>query len=105
MSKHDDEHAGAGFTPKTDKTFYEMSQPDAIGTAKERAYFPALLEGLGIASRHFFRNFFFGRDANVDVLARKGPNTITTVQYPEEQTVYPPGYRSMHRLVPREDGK
>ena len=30
---------------------------------------------------------------------------MTTVQYPEEKPIYPPGYRGLHRLVPREDGK
>ncbi len=84
---------------------YEVPQPDQVGSAQERAYFPAIFQGLGIATRHFLKNFFFGRDPNTDVLARVGLNQITTVQYPEEQTVYPPGYRSMHRLVPREDGK
>ena len=85
--------------------YYQVPQPDTVGNAQERAYFPALLKGLGVASRHFFKNFFFGRDPNVDVLARQGTNQITTIQYPEEKPVYPPGYRSMHRLVPREDGK
>ena len=30
---------------------------------------------------------------------------VTTVQYPEEKIPYPPGYRGLHRLVPRDDGK
>ncbi len=38
---------------------------------------------------------------------RKGPgvNMVSTINYPEERKPYPPGYRGMHRLVPRMDGK
>jgi NADH-quinone oxidoreductase subunit I len=73
---------------------------------RERMYFPEILRGLGIASRHFFKNLFFGRDPNPDVLARDRKwNEVVTVQYPEEKVEYPLGYRGLHRLVPREDGK
>jgi NADH-quinone oxidoreductase subunit I len=73
---------------------------------RERMYFPEILRGLAIASRHFFKNLFFGRDANPDPLARdRRWNEVSTVMYPEEKVEYPPGYRGMHRLVPREDGK
>ena len=85
--------------------YYNVPQSDEVGTAQERAYFPALIKGFGVTAAQFFRNFFLGRDTNVDVLARKGGNQIQTISYPEEKPVYPPGYRSMHRLVPREDGK
>ena len=43
--------------------------------------------------------------ANPEVVERQGLATITTVQYPEEKVPYPEGYRGLHRLVPREDGK
>ena len=73
---------------------------------RERMYFPEILRGLGIASRHFFKNLFFARDANPDLLERdRSLNWVQTVQYPEERVAYPPGYRGIHRLVPREDGK
>ena len=92
-------------SPDAAPAYYDVPQPDGLNTAQERAYFPAIFKGIGVASKHFFRNFFLGRDPNVEVLDRKGGNRITTVQYPEEKPIYPPGYRGMHRLVPREDGK
>ncbi|MBL8940720.1 MAG: NADH-quinone oxidoreductase subunit I, partial [Archangium sp.] len=54
---------------------------------------------------HFLRNLFGERDTNPEVVDRTGLSTISTVQYPEEKVPYPPGYRGLHRLVPREDGK
>jgi NADH-quinone oxidoreductase subunit I len=71
---------------------------------RERLYLPELLRGLAITTRHFLRNLFGDRDANTDVIERKG-NLVSTVQYPEEKVKYPEGYRGLHRLVPREDGK
>jgi len=73
---------------------------------RERMYFPEILKGIGIVSRNFFRNLFFTRDANPDVLARdRRLSQNATLQYPEEKVPYPPGYRGLHRLVPREDGR
>ena len=72
---------------------------------RERTYVPEILKGIALTTKHFLRNLFGERDANVDVLERKGLATITTVNYPEEKVDYPPGYRGLHRLVPREDGK
>jgi NADH-quinone oxidoreductase subunit I len=73
--------------------------------ARERMYVPELLKGLAISTRHFFRNLFGTRDVNPQVQDRTGTSLMTTVQYPEEKTPYPEGYRGLHRLVPREDGK
>jgi NADH-quinone oxidoreductase subunit I len=73
---------------------------------RESMYFPSILKGIGIISRHFFRNLFFSRDANPDLLARdRRWSTNATLQYPEERQPYPPGYRGLHRLVPRVDGR
>jgi NADH-quinone oxidoreductase subunit I len=72
---------------------------------RERLYVPELLRGLAITARHFWRNLFSQRDSNPDVMARKGTNLVSTVQYPEEKVAYPVGYRGLHRLVPRDDGK
>ncbi len=84
---------------------YSLPQDKPV-TFRERIYLPEVLRGLALVTRHFLRNAFFSRDANPDVLARdRRLNLITTVQYPEERVTYPPGYRGMHRLVPRQDGK
>jgi NADH-quinone oxidoreductase subunit I len=72
---------------------------------REQMYFPEIVRGIGIAARHFFKNLFWSRDANPDILARGGRSQVVTVQYPEEKIPYPPGYRGLHRLVPREDGR
>ena len=75
-------------------------------TFRERVYFPEIIRGLGIVSRHFFRNLFFGRETTPDVLERTRRGSLNaTLAYPEEKVPYPPGYRGLHRLVPREDGR
>jgi len=83
---------------------YDASQ-DPRQDVRERIYIPELLRGLAVTTRHFLRNLFRERDKNPSVVDRKGPNLVTTVEYPEERVPYPPGYRGLHRLVPREDGK
>lgn len=72
---------------------------------RERMYIPGLLHGLAITTKHFFRNLFGTRDTNTQVQDRTGTSLMTTVEYPEEKPIYPEGYRGLHRLVPREDGK
>lgn len=72
---------------------------------RERSYVPEILKGIAVTTKHFLRNLWGERDPNPDVLERKGLSQITTVQYPEERVEYPPGYRGLHRLVPRDDGK
>jgi len=72
---------------------------------RERIYLPELLKRLAVTTKHFLRNLFGQRDPNTSVVDRQGPNLVTTIQYPEERVPYPPGYRGLHRLVPREDGK
>ncbi len=84
---------------------YSLPQDKPV-TFRERIYLPEVLRGLAVVTRHFLRNAFFSRDVNPDVLARdRRLSLVTTVQYPEERVTYPPGYRGMHRLVPREDGR
>src|SRR4051812_3149473 len=78
---------------------------DPTTDLRERAYVPELLRAFGVSARHFFRNLFGTRDPNTNVLERTGTSLVTTVSYPEERTPYPEGYRGLHRLVPREDGK
>ena len=72
---------------------------------RERAYVREVVRGLAVTTRHFFRNLFGRRDLNPEVADRQGANLVSTVAWPEEKKAYPPGYRGMHRLVPREDGK
>jgi NADH-quinone oxidoreductase subunit I len=75
---------------------------------RESMYFPEIIRGIGKLTRHFLRNLFFGRSTDPDILARpRGAfrSDNVTLQYPEEKQPYPPGYRGLHRLVPREDGK
>lgn len=72
----------------------------------QKIYVPEVLRGLAVTTSHFLRNLFGARDENHEVVYRKGGlgNEVVTVQYPEERIPYPPGYRGLHRLVPREDG-
>jgi NADH-quinone oxidoreductase subunit I len=77
--------------------------PDRPADVRERLFVPEVIKGVGIIMKQFFRNLFQQRDPNPDVLARRTPNV--TIQYPEEKQPYPPGYRGLHRLVPREDGR
>ncbi|MGC3997301.1 MAG: NADH-quinone oxidoreductase subunit I [Anaeromyxobacter sp.] len=75
---------------------------------RESMYFPEIFRGIGAITKHFLRNLFFARDKNPDILARKRGGAWSdnvTVQYPEEKAPYAPGYRGLHRLVPREDGR
>ena len=79
---------------------------DAGPNLRERMYFPEVIRGVGILMKQFLRNFFFGRERDPDILARpRNLSQNATLQYPEERAPYPPGYRGLHRLVPREDGK
>ncbi|HTT71817.1 MAG TPA: NADH-quinone oxidoreductase subunit I [Anaeromyxobacteraceae bacterium] len=83
---------------------YQLEDQDA--DLREQMYFPEVIRGVGILMRQFLRNFFFGREKNPDLLARdRSLSQNATVAYPEERVAYPPGYRGLHRLVPREDGK
>jgi NADH-quinone oxidoreductase subunit I len=82
---------------------YQASK-DPTTDIRERMYLPELLKGLAITTRHFLANLFGTRDTNPEVVDRTGTALVSTVQYPEEKVTYPPGYRGLHRLVPREDG-
>lgn len=73
--------------------------------ASERSYLKETIRGLKITSEKWLVNFLVPHDRNTEVLDRKGPSQVTTISYPEEQPGMPPGYRAMHRLTYREDGK
>jgi NADH-quinone oxidoreductase subunit I len=73
--------------------------------ARESLYFPEIFRAIGLVVKTFWRNAFFSRDTNTDILARdRSHNRVTTLMYPEEKAPYPVGYRGLHRLVPRPDG-
>jgi NADH-quinone oxidoreductase subunit I len=57
----------------------------------EATFLPAVVKGLGVTMRHFFRNVFGRKD-------------IATVEYPEEKAHYPERFRGVHRLMHRQDG-
>tara|TARA_Y100001949_G_C15720656_1_gene215001 strand:+ start:185 stop:433 length:249 start_codon:yes stop_codon:yes gene_type:complete len=52
----------------------------------DKLYFPALIKGLMVTLRYFFK--------------RK-----VTIQYPDEKYIPPDGYRGLHRLNKYEDGR
>ncbi len=63
----------------------------------ERLYVPAIIKGLVVTSRHFFRNlrgFVTGKN-----------RTDFVVQYPEERVDYPDAFRGMPVLVQLENGQ
>ena len=82
---------------------YQLENQPA--NVRESMYFPEIFRAIGLVVTTFWRNAFFSRDANPDILERdRSRNRVTTIQYPEEKAPYPPGYRGLHRLVPRPDG-
>ena len=84
---------------------YYQATKDPTTDIRERTYVPELLHGLAVTIRHFMRNLFFAARHQHRRAGPHGTSQITTVSYPEEKVPYPPGYRGLHRLVPREDGK
>jgi NADH-quinone oxidoreductase subunit I len=56
----------------------------------ESTFLPALLRGLSITVKHFFKNVATGAD-------------IETINYPEENPPYTARHRGLHRLMKRED--
>jgi NADH-quinone oxidoreductase subunit I len=69
-----------------------ISKPDL--TLAEKAYVPEIIKGMGVSLRHFFKNTF----------SRRANSEVVTVNYPEEQRVYPERFRGVHRLTHRDDG-
>ena len=81
--------------------------PESDLSFGERFYLREAIKGMAVLAKHFWTNLFGFRDPAPEMLDRKGPgvNMVTTINYPEERKPYPPGYRGMHRLVPRVDGR
>lgn len=88
------------------KVAYDARRESPALALPERTYLREMVRGLAITTRHFLRNLFGVRSPAPDMLQRKGAgvNLVQTLMYPEEKPVYPPGYRGLHRLVPRPDG-
>lgn len=63
-------------------------------TISEQAYVPAIVGGLGITLRRFFKNTFSKRENG----------EIVTIDYPNETREYPERFRGVHRLTHRADG-
>ncbi len=61
----------------------------------EKIYYPELIRGFYITSRHFFSNLWKW------ITGRKGAYTY---QYPEEKRPISPNFRGKHYLVLKEDG-
>jgi NADH-quinone oxidoreductase subunit I len=93
---------GTRFQSESESDDMPYQIDDRPADARERLFVPEVIRGLGILAKQFFRNFFLQRDTNPDILKRRNHNV--TIEYPEEKQPYPPGYRGLHRLVPREDG-
>jgi NADH-quinone oxidoreductase subunit I len=58
-------------------------------TFAERLYLPAILKGMSLTIRHFFRTMVGGG---------------VTVRYPEKRRKIEPGWRGLHQLKKRPDG-
>ena len=70
---------------------------------KALGYFIEIIRGALITSRHFFVNMFF-HILNVMGIKTKRKGAVT-FQYPEQRKEIASRHRSLHRLVPGEDGK
>ncbi len=62
-----------------------------------------LLRGGWITTRHFVVNMFFHTLKLFG--ARTKRRGAVTIQYPDERKELSPRHRSLHRIVPREDGR
>lgn len=68
----------------------------------EKTYVPSVVSGIGLTSKHFFRNLtlhilhLFG--------LFKDKSAAVTYQYPEQPRPIAPRTRTRHRLMKREDG-
>jgi NADH-quinone oxidoreductase subunit I len=70
---------------------------NAVGYVRE------IVRGAQITSRHFFVNMARHSLTLLGLRPRR-PGAVT-VQYPEQRKAVAPRYRSLHRLVRREDGR
>src|SRR5262249_36120665 len=92
---HDEHHEAApaagpgvlGVWEKTPRVRTVRLDREPMGV--EATFLPAIVKGLGVTARHFFRNVF-------------GRKYTATVEYPDQKPPYPERYRGVHRLMKRE---
>ena len=76
-----------------------------MSTPTMKAYLPAIIEGLGMSMKHFFRNTKeIIRGELPDPITERLDDGIATVSYPEQKRPYPERFRGVHRLTQRDDG-
>jgi len=70
-------------------------------TLWQKTYYPELIKGMMVTSRHFFVNLsrHFGK-----ALGMKVERPMVTIMYPEERRWLSPRWRGLHRLMLRPDG-
>jgi len=74
-------------------------------TPTTQSYFPAIIQGLGVSMKHFFKNTKeLIRGERPDPVLETFEDGITLVSYPEQKRPYPERFRGVHRLVQRDDG-
>jgi len=69
------------------------------------SYLPAIVKGVGLTMRHFFRNtkeLAFGQRNDPVLEAHEAG--VNTISYPEQKRPYPERFRGLHRLTLRDDG-
>jgi NADH-quinone oxidoreductase subunit I len=74
-------------------------------TAAHESYLPAIVSGLNVTMKHFFKNtkeMAFGQ--RNDPVLEAFDEGVTTISYPEQKRPYPERFRGLHRLTLREDG-
>ncbi|HEX9780575.1 MAG TPA: NADH-quinone oxidoreductase subunit I [bacterium] len=68
----------------------------------ERIYVPAVVQGLRITARHFWRNLFLHIAHRLGLF--RGVPASVTIQYPDQMRATAPRLRTRHRLTKRADG-
>ena len=73
-------------------------------TPTTQSYIPAIVEGLAVSMRHFFKNTKeMIRGETPDPILETYEDGIITVSYPEQKRPYPERFRGVHRLTQRDD--
>ena len=98
---HDEHHAPpAGNGPRVLSVSSKNSKCRTVEIVRpplgvERSFLPAIVRGLALTAKHFFKNTFRGIVKD---------HEVQTIEYPDVKPDYPARYRGLHRLMHREDG-